>query len=83
MRFRGSHQPNMAISELLTTYFHLTWSKLYFSGIYLTALMCITAMSTTVHVVCDKLVASAKVRHEVPYLANKVSAKYNKNRKLE
>ncbi|XP_067932983.1 acetylcholine receptor subunit alpha-type acr-16-like [Watersipora subatra] len=41
-------------------------------SIYLTALICITAMSTTAHVVCDKLVASAKVRGEVSYLANKL-----------
>jgi len=44
----------------------------YYAGIYLTALMCITAMSTTAHVVADKLVASPRIRKEVPYLVNKV-----------
>lgn len=42
-------------------------------GVYLTALMCITAMSTVAHVVCDKLVASANVRNEIPYIIDKVS----------
>ncbi|KAF6033220.1 hypothetical protein EB796_008474 [Bugula neritina] len=41
-------------------------------SIYLTALMCITAMSTTAHVVADKLVASPRIRKEVPYLVNKL-----------
>lgn len=52
---------------------HLQLPSTLFTGIYLTALMCITAMSTTAHVVCDKLVSSANIRKEVPYLANKVS----------